>query len=86
MTVGKWCELEGPHQRLIRDEADRRTMGKRLARVYRIQDTDQMNFSGSSLLFRVSDMRLYVEWLSRAGLEPDPEAWVAHYLAQRSKP
>lgn len=81
LTISDWSGMPGPHQRLIRDDNDTKTMGKRLHRAYRA--TGWPCELGDPARYPVSDMRLYVEWLSRAGLEPDPEAWVDYFCKVR---
>jgi hypothetical protein len=71
LSAAEWCAMEGTHTRAVRNDSDRMTMGRRLVRAYR-----SAGLMPQGNRYRVRDMRLYVQWLSTAGLMPDPEAWV----------
>ncbi len=92
MTLADWCELPGPHQRAIKGPGDKIAMGKRIHRAYRkaaVTDRSVMTTArnGGSVIatYPVSDLRLYVSWLGKAGLVPDSDEWCRHWEREYKK-
>lgn len=80
LPIRRWADLDGRHQRVVRSEGDRKTMGIRMSAAYRRHGLAPIFVSGGHhLAYLVADMRLYAEWLSRAGLEPSQVGWLAYY-------
>ncbi len=81
LTLAEWCALPGPHQRIVRDDDDRNTMGRRISGAYRqchLEYRAKKRFTACGK-YPVRDLRHYAAWLSTAGLDPEMDGWLAYF-------
>jgi hypothetical protein len=81
LTIEEWCALPGPHQRVLRDNGDRRVAGRRMGLAMDQNDLARQK-KGVVALYPVRLMRQYVAWLAEAtaasfktGRDPSDEGW-----------